>query len=570
MDLKLRQHYGAPRERPRMRIQYTNSTLRQSSRSTTEPKRENRRKEIHLPTNKYAGQYYNTRQRQNRLPPTRNRESDTEAMDLNHNTLIRKIYDLIRIFHHRHNVSVESDPNNQPPTFQRISQYLSSIIRPMAPSENTQMQIMANAKNWAFTTQQILVEHYDDCIHKCSQELQPLLHEDWLQAFSEAIKWARRRFKRRLHKEAICSTEALLISLQDYGPAPPSTTPSTPTLAPPPPAQLNSDPVIDSDTIPTLLACPRSENVIREEGSPTLQRLDVALSPHNPFYNDSLHSLATHQTPQTPPPPRANRIQNPGNPGITLEQDLPLDLVDPSFGQGSSFTRISERSPPTTTPPQVEIHVPGGGAQGGLPLPSPVTQVPIAPVGTDFGVNTLLQPIRHIQTHKKLTDWTLTARKKWLILGDSNLSRVPEYNIPDLQVDSYPGATFRHAEAILERAKPLVRVEKVVLAFGILHMEQKPKQTAVKQLQRAIKMAKDKFPHAEVWVPLINYSTRLQREFQTNLTELNAHIKANMPFLPKLPEDLFQTEDKIHWTKPTAKAMFQHWAQCLKLPLNSK
>lgn len=80
---------------------------------------------------------------------------------------------------------------------------------------------------------------------------------------------------------------------------------------------------------------------------------------------------------------------------------------------------------------------------------------------------TIFRPTRHIRTNRKMEDWTLTATRKWVILGDSNVARLPPHSIPDLQVESYPGANFRHAEGILAKTKCNVVVEKVILSFGL-------------------------------------------------------------------------------------------------------
>lgn len=129
---------------------------------------------------------------------------------------------------------------------------------------------------------------------------------------------------------------------------------------------------------------------------------------------------------------------------------------------------------------------------------------------------------RHVSTWK-LVDWGLSVRKKWPLLNDSNLSRIPEHCFENLQIDSYPRARFRQAEAIISKAHIHTEVEKVFLAFGINNKSQKFKETAV-QLQRAIKMAHDKVPKARVWVPLINFSKSLKREEQVTLQGINNYI----------------------------------------------
>lgn len=175
-------------------------------------------------------------------------------------------------------------------------------------------------------------------------------------------------------------------------------------------------------------------------------------------------------------------------------------------------------------------------------------------------------PTRHIRTDRKLVDWTLSVSKKWLMIGDSNLSRLPHHGITHLQIDSFPGANFRHLGAVLSKAVVQVLVEKVLISCGLNSRGQKFKETTVKQLQTALRMAKRRFPYAEIWIPLVNYSTDLPEREQRNLIQLNAHLYKNMPYLHQLPDSKFQTEqDNVHWTRETGKAMLDHWCTILNL-----
>ncbi|XP_045898014.1 uncharacterized protein LOC123965584 [Micropterus dolomieu] len=175
------------------------------------------------------------------------------------------------------------------------------------------------------------------------------------------------------------------------------------------------------------------------------------------------------------------------------------------------------------------------------------------------------RPTRHINTQRKMKEWCLTARRKWLIIGDSNVARFPPFQCPDLQVDSFPGATFRHAEAILARTNICTMVQKLILSFGINNRAQNIQNTTIKQLQRAVRMAKLAFPRATVMVPEINFSRTLPQPDQDNLRELNLYITTNQPFLPALSGRDFATErDGIHWSRSTAKRMLDHWLDSLK------
>lgn len=149
-------------------------------------------------------------------------------------------------------------------------------------------------------------------------------------------------------------------------------------------------------------------------------------------------------------------------------------------------------------------------------------------------------------------------------MGDSNLSRFPHFQYQDLQIDSFPGATFRHAEAILAKSEVSTTVEKVILAFGLNNRAQKPQQTTFKQLQRAVRMARISFPQAQIIMPEINFSGRLPHREQDNLRQLNQYITSNHQFIPMLVRKHFSTDqDGIHWSQHTAQHMLEHWVQYL-------
>ncbi len=174
---------------------------------------------------------------------------------------------------------------------------------------------------------------------------------------------------------------------------------------------------------------------------------------------------------------------------------------------------------------------------------------------------------RHIQTKRKKRDWSLTVTKPYLIIGDSNLSRISSFDYEDVQIDSYPGATFLNAAQLMNNVRKQVDVRKIVLSFGINSRSRDPKATVIKQLQTAVRETKKKFPEASVYVPLINFSVYLPETDQLNLNELNCHIHRNMSHVSLLNYDFFDTkEDHIHWTAKTAQSILRHWAEQLNFP----
>lgn len=89
-------------------------------------------------------------------------------------------------------------------------------------------------------------------------------------------------------------------------------------------------------------------------------------------------------------------------------------------------------------------------------------------------------------------------------------------------MESFPGSDFRHAQALMEKtvAPENLVVEKVVLSFGINSRGNKSKETTMKNVQVSVRSTKRKFPYAEIWIPMINYSEELP---QVEIENLETH-----------------------------------------------
>lgn len=174
------------------------------------------------------------------------------------------------------------------------------------------------------------------------------------------------------------------------------------------------------------------------------------------------------------------------------------------------------------------------------------------------------RPSRHINTARKLTDWSLTLKKKYIIVGDSNVARIPAFSVPDLQVDSFPGAKFQHAGNLMERATVAVEPEILIFSFGINNRTQRGLVSTNKEIQRTYRMARSRLPHTELYFPLINFSDQLPLEEQNHLTGINEYIRETLNSIVELPYTRFEVErDQVHWTSATARAMLDHWVQNL-------
>ncbi|TNN29061.1 hypothetical protein EYF80_060791 [Liparis tanakae] len=171
-------------------------------------------------------------------------------------------------------------------------------------------------------------------------------------------------------------------------------------------------------------------------------------------------------------------------------------------------------------------------------------------------------PTTHLLSPRKAADVQLVITRKWVILGDSNVGRMPTHDITDLQTDAFTDATFRHGAMLLDSATSSCKVEKMILAFGHNNRGQS-KDTIIQQLRRMIYVAGQRFPNCEIIVPQVNFSPRLPLQEQTRLTELNTFIATLSEYIPMLPSDQFQMESESNnnkWSIETAKTMLDHWA----------
>lgn len=126
-------------------------------------------------------------------------------------TMIKYMSTLIRTVHHLQNVTTTKE-ENQPVTFQRLEKYLSNIIKPAFPDDQVGLLLMGNAKNWAYTTQLILEDHYELTIKQTLEDLIPVIQDNWHEAFDVAKKWATRNLGHRLTQDTTIHAEALIIA----------------------------------------------------------------------------------------------------------------------------------------------------------------------------------------------------------------------------------------------------------------------------------------------------------------------------------------------------------------------
>lgn len=234
-------------------------------------------------------------------------------------------------------------------------------------------------------------------------------------------------------------------------------------------------------------------------------------------------------------------------------------LTTSAHSEPSTQTKNSDETPLPDRP------VPGPRAPTSLgrDLPPSPPSRPTHPLSSPAK----FRPTYHLaRQHRKLQDWSFKGRRPILILGDSNINRIPYHTNPQIQLDSYPGAAFYHFLKVCEKTPRNPSTKIVVFSVGLNNRDQDPKQTSIKQLRALSRQAESTFPNAIVYFPIMNFSPNLTRQQQDNLRLLNNHIATHYNFLAEIPHDTFQTEpDNIHWTPTTAQHIFEYWCKQLNL-----
>ncbi|XP_071256407.1 uncharacterized protein [Salvelinus alpinus] len=173
----------------------------------------------------------------------------------------------------------------------------------------------------------------------------------------------------------------------------------------------------------------------------------------------------------------------------------------------------------------------------------------------------LFYPTCHSRTERKINDWSIEIKKPVVFIGDSNLARISSFTDTNTQIDSFPGATFRHIAGVIGKLEKQQNTQKVVLSVGLVNGLNQQYTTAVKQLQQLLNKAGEVFPHAQVYVPIIHFSDELPWEKQEVLNQLNKYIQKNCRELLDLNKLRFHTvqDDPIHWRPDTAVNIFNYW-----------
>ncbi len=535
---------------------------------------------------------------------------------------MKLMYELIRAVHHLQNVTTKIK-DNTPTGFRKMTQFLIDTIKPAAPSKKTEELLEGNARNWLHNTQLILEEHYETHIHEILSELEERTNQaDWRQAFEVASNWARKNFRERLNEEVLEKVEALyVVQMNTEAQTHTDTNRQTETVVQQTTRQERL--TVDTQTSPLNVPDPSRTPTRRGEWSfdaeenppeeprpltptstPARHQEPLEQRTRRRCATEVLVELETLNEPEqetvvedgaqmgavNPNAERLERVFNRAEDAIVIDDNVTPQKHTEKRKNTDDRPLISKLSLTRLTAPPFLFSEDSEDSEG-APVPCSafswflkegqriIEEGSEADSEAEDQVTHILNRAlpekektvntanRHINTTRKNQDWSLTLKNKYVIIGDSNVSKMRNFSYVNLQIDSFPGAKFQHAGNLIEKATIIVQPEMVIFSFGINNRTQRCVQNTTKEIQRTYKMARNRLPNARLYFPVINYSELLVWEERTHLDGVNEYIRETLMYIEKLPHDRFKVEqDLLHWTTETAKAILEHWAHQLNWP----
>lgn len=525
-------------------------------------------------------------------PHTHTHTSNKQPLEPATRLIAKHHFKLIQAIHHKNNIQQAQDAEVFPQGMARRTFKMAAFIKPSSPTQATTTQIEQNTIHWMENNMNILLQHYTDTItHLLDTPGNKL-------AFTVATNWATRRYNHKLDPDTITETHDLLFHTSSAPYSPPSSPHSSfysdedfPSLNRPSDPNPSLSPLNHSFSQPVDAASgtehlPNTTSFHRQ----CPQRTRTAKAPRDGCRpGEEKNIISQKNNKQNQVSQSRNSITTPtcsiADLGPVVMSDLQQNTSAPApqthFNRESAQAGVEMVLQPTREPEKRnkmmslkghKVNMTDPNTNSDFSSKSPKANVLRARIersdspvrGADAAID--LQPTCHRpKDNRKLRGWEFAVNKPIAILGDANISRIPQFNHPEIQADSYPGASFYHFWQILEKTSVHQDTEVLVLSVGINNRDQDPHNTSVKQLRTMIRRAHSVFPHAHIIVPVINYSPHLPMEQQHNLDIINEFITQHLTHFTALSDEAFQTTpDNIQWTTGTASGIFSHWIKQLQ------
>ncbi|KAG9260799.1 hypothetical protein AMEX_G25721 [Astyanax mexicanus] len=485
--------------------------------------------------------------------------------------LIRIMHQYIKAHHHLLNVQISTGNTEEPPSMVRTMRWLETVIKPATPTDRTETLLYGNARNWLHTTLHILEEHYLQKIGELASDIKSYNCSRWREAWQVAIRWARRNLK-KIQTSTIQWATAEITQLLEPS-ASPENNAELRSVPDPAPNQSTKYQLTTPDPRPSNTEQEHAGHSNREEQrlhSPilgptgTIQKSEDLENRESQTFTNQVPGARSTPRESTGPNAITEKEQtrmkqrNTENPE-TLE--APAAIPGHSQHQPRTWAQVvrNTKLTPKLTHSTSTSPIPSNTQEAQMPQDRPNTQeTEPSPISANKETSRFTC---HPHYGDKYGNWHLEPTRPFLILGDSNLSRLPRIQDNRVQVDSYPGAMLAHANHIIKhKTQTSPDTQKVILSFGINNRSQSNPTLLKKQLSRLLGTAESTFPNAVIYIPLINYDNQLPSTTKDNLLLLNKLIKITGRSIPAIPrKDFATTQDGIHWTPETAEIFCNHW-----------
>lgn len=454
-------------------------------------------------------------------------------------TLVRAIFQNLKINHHIFYVERSSGRQWVPRHFQQIQQWLSNAILPAFPKDTITSNLNQNSSEWCSNSLKILENHYLNTKTNLHHEIRQAPKQGGNTAWTVALRWAKRRFP-YLRAEVLEQTKRELIALS-----------------------VLEEP---TNTTPPIQTTPKRR-------TPQFQLIPNKRQRQN---TSSPPTTQTDYQEQDQPYTNTQETQNPTE-SNNVNSDPPTPQQEKNYPQRTHNEKTNTKMIPGSYPEITQLQ---HNHYADIPNPDPREHqtIPLETPGPSNALELLQelrsfekdQPLctRHDHRGNKTQNWNLTPKRPIIIMGDSNLSRFPPIQDDRIQVDCYPGADLSQAIYLLRNKTPTTtETQIVILSFGLNNKHQTQITNLRKDVLRLLSTAKTTFPFAKILIPLINFSTELEPGICKNIRNLNQIIRNTNKFIPRIPYNTFQTErDRIHWTPETASTICTHWLSFLEFP----
>ena len=331
------------------------------------------------------------------------------------------------------------------------------------------------------------------------------------------------------------------------------------------PKQTSTQSTTNKST-PTHKSPPISFSQSLQNSSPSpLKSLSQPL-PHKPTSSPS-YSVTSH----SPSPPKSSSQSHPSS-QLRLTNFRSLSSLSyrsntpfvPSYSRANRVI-ISSSTPRVCPRPSYPESPDSDTSPSALPPPNKRIRPQQQAKSTKTRTHSIT-PTSHKTDNFGKDAWRLPKlNKPVLILGSSNLNRITRSTSSDIQIESYPGASFRHIKQIVDNYHFSVAPTHIFLSIGLNSRNALPRTTSNPEMRTMLSSIRRCFPEASIFIPKINFSYQLKDKIKSNLEQLNSMMDdlPGVTVMNKLSDSEFEIDpmdtNRIHWTEHTANAMLKFW-----------